>query len=128
MENIITLFFRQDTAPIVVAIIGVFGFMMANIKKYNKKLIEVYEAQKIKGYQLEKIDKNEANITLIIGAVGSLLQYRFIAECSKIIEKGYMTFDDNELIDSLYRNYMAFGLNGAGKKLYREVVNLPIKK
>lgn len=59
-------------------------------------------------------------------ALLGLLHVRIYEDCRQILSKGYMTMDDYENIQFLYKPYRELGGNGTCEKLYEEVNDLGI--
>ena len=61
-------------------------------------------------------------------ALLALLHDKMYYLCQHFIEKGTITADELENIEYLYKPYEALGGNGTCKRLYEEVLRLPITK
>lgn len=61
-------------------------------------------------------------------ALLALLHDKMYYLCQYFIDKGQITTDELENIEYLYRPYEALGGNGTCKRLYEEVLRLPITK
>ena len=61
-------------------------------------------------------------------ALLALLHDKLYYLCQHFIAKGSITTDELEIIEYLYKPYSALGGNGTCRRLYEEVLKLPIKK
>ena len=61
-------------------------------------------------------------------ALLALLHDKMYYLCQHFINKGEITTDELENLEYLYKPYSALGGNGTCKRLYEEVLRLPITK
>lgn len=61
-----------------------------------------------------------------VGLVG-LLHHEVYMLCNRYIETGYISTDDLDDLNYLFRSYKALGGNGTGEVLYNKVLQLQIK-
>lgn len=64
---------------------------------------------------------------LIIEGLSSVLKHMFVSLCEDTVEKKEITSNIVDSIESLYRPYHKFNLNGKGDKLYKDCMKLPIR-
>lgn len=58
-------------------------------------------------------------------AVVGILHDKIYDLCVGYIQRGYITAEEMENLEYVYKPYVALGGNGTGKKLYEEVQGLP---
>jgi len=78
--------------------------------------------RKIRKEQQMTAAKNEAIEAGILGILHDRLQQL----CTKHLENKYITVDDLENLEKLYKPYRGLGGNGTIEKLYKRCQNLPI--
>ena len=61
-------------------------------------------------------------------ALLALLHDKLYYLCQHFISKGSITADELENLEYLYKPYSSLGGNGTCKRLYEEVLRLPIRK
>lgn len=61
-------------------------------------------------------------------ALLALLHDKIYFLCTNQIKKGYITVDELENINYLWRPYHQLGGNGTGERLYKQCCDLPIKE
>lgn len=69
---------------------------------------------------------HETDMTLKAGIVG-LLHHDIYQLCNHYLAAGYISTDDLDDLNYLFRSYKALGGNGTGEALYNRVLELPIK-
>lgn len=55
----------------------------------------------------------------------AMLHDKIYKQCSDFLEQGWISVDDLENLDYLWRGYRGLGGNGTGEVLYKKVQNLP---
>lgn len=58
----------------------------------------------------------------------AMLHDKIYGLCSGFIEQGWVSIDDLENLDYLWRGYSGLGGNGTGETLYKKVKELPNKQ
>lgn len=84
---------------------------------------------------LQEIKTQLANIQadietkLNLNTVGTLalLHYRIHKNTQRYLERGYMTINERDDLEHIYRSYEDLGGNGTAQALYEQCKNLPIK-
>lgn len=71
-----------------------------------------------------RLDKNNAERELLVG-IGHI-QLVFFG--MQYIERGWITRNEYETIQGLYKPYVKLGGNGSGTKIMSEIEELPIKE
>lgn len=70
-----------------------------------------------------RLERNGAERDLIVG-IGHV---ELVFFGMQYIERGWITRDEYETLQDLYRPYVKLGGNGSGKKIMKEIENLPIR-
>lgn len=70
-----------------------------------------------------KLERNSAERDLIVG-IGHI---ELVFFGMQYIERGWITRDEYETMQDLYRPYVKLGGNGSGKKIMNELEKLPIR-
>lgn len=71
-----------------------------------------------------RLDKNSSERELLVG-IGHV---ELVFFGMQYIERGWITRDEYETLQELYKPYVKLGGNGSGKKIMNEVEQLPIKE
>ena len=71
-----------------------------------------------------RLEKNSAERELIVG-VGHI---ELVFFGMQFIERGWITREEYETMQELYKPYVKLGGNGSGTKIMKEVENLPIRE
>ena len=90
------------------------------VKSINKIFNERREERKQAAEQMER------RITIIETGLGSLLHDRLYSLTDSYIRQGYVTLEDLENLDYIYRAYNARSDGGNGQRRYELVMKLPI--
>lgn len=104
----------------LVAIFGV-GIIGSIVRIYQlwKKSIEVKEGrQKIIDDRFLKLEKAQI----------AILHNKIYHQCTTYLDDGYISIDDLDDLNYMYRAYASLGGNGTGEHLYNSVKNLPNRK
>ena len=72
----------------------------------------------------QKIRKRSAEQRALIG----LLHERIFERCEEVIDRGYISREEYENLEYLYKPYIEMGGNGTAKRLFEEVNRMPIKE
>ena len=70
-----------------------------------------------------RLEKNSAERELIVG----IAHIELVFFGMQYLERGWITRDEYETMQDLYRPYVKLGGNGSGKKIMKEVENLSIR-
>lgn len=70
-----------------------------------------------------RLERNNAERELIIG-IGHI---ELVFFGMQYIERGWITRDEYETMQALYKPYVKLGGNGSGTKIMKELENLPIR-
>lgn len=70
-----------------------------------------------------RVDKNNSERELLIG-IGHI---ELVFFGMQYIERGWITRDEYETMQGLYKPYIKLGGNGSGTKIMNEIEKLPIK-
>ena len=70
-----------------------------------------------------RLEKNSAERELIVG----LAHIELVFFGMQYLERGWITRDEYETLQDLYKPYVKLGGNGSGKKIMNEIENLPIR-
>ena len=70
-----------------------------------------------------RLERNNAERELIVG-IGHI---ELVFFGMHYIERGWITRDEYETMQGLYEPYVKLGGNGSGKKIMKELENLPIR-
>lgn len=70
-----------------------------------------------------RLERNSAERELIVG-IGHV---ELVFFGMQYIERGWITRDEYETLQDLYKPYIKLGGNGSGKKIMKEIENLPIR-
>lgn len=73
-------------------------------------------------------DKTEERFKNLEFANVALLHDKIYQQCSNFIDSGFISLDDLENLEYLWRGYKNLGGNGTGEILYNKVKDLPNKK
>lgn len=71
-----------------------------------------------------RLERNNAERELIIG-IGHI---ELVFFGMQFIERGWITRDEYETMQDLYKPYVKLGGNGSGTKIMKEIENLPIRE
>lgn len=71
-----------------------------------------------------RLEKNSAERDLIIG-IGHI---ELVFFGMQFLERGWITRDEYETMQDLYKPYVKLGGNGSGTKIMKEIENLPIRE
>lgn len=71
-----------------------------------------------------RLEKNSAERELIIG-IGHI---ELVFFGMQFLERGWITRDEYETMQDLYKPYVKLGGNGSGTKIMKEIENLPIRE
>lgn len=71
-----------------------------------------------------RVDKNNSERELLIG-IGHV---ELVFFGMQYIERGWITRDEYETMQGLYKPYIKLGGNGSGTKIMNEIEQLPIKE
>lgn len=72
----------------------------------------------------KRLERNSAERELIIG-IGHI---ELVFFGMQYINRGWITRDEYETMQELYKPYVKLGGNGSGTKIMKEVENLPIRE
>lgn len=61
-------------------------------------------------------------------ALLALLHFRLYANAEDTLRKGFTTVAEVEDLENLYKAYKSLGGNGTGEKLYKDSMDLPVRK
>ena len=70
-----------------------------------------------------RLEKNSAERELIVG----IAHIELVFFGMQFLERGWITRDEYETLQGLYSPYVKLGGNGSGKKIMKEIENLPIR-
>lgn len=73
-------------------------------------------------------NEQEQRFTNLEFASKSILHDKLFTRCEEIIKRGYITVDELDNLDYLYRAYKGLGGNGTGDVLMKKVQKLAIRK
>ncbi|EOS7870849.1 hypothetical protein D7L76_RS07155 [Enterococcus hirae] len=71
--------------------------------------------------------KTEERFQKIESANLALLHDKIYQQCSYFLEKGWVSIDDLENLEYIWKGYKELGGNGTGEALYNKVIALPHK-
>ena len=71
-----------------------------------------------------RLEKNSAERELIVG----IAHIELVFFGMQFLERGWITRDEYETMQDLYRPYVKLGGNGSGRKIMKEIENLPIRE
>ena len=71
-----------------------------------------------------RLEKNSAERELIVG-IGHI---ELVFFGMQFLERGWITRDEYETMQELYKPYVKLGGNGSGTKIMKEIENLPIRE
>lgn len=71
-----------------------------------------------------RVEKNSAERELIVG-IGHI---ELVFFGMQFLERGWITRDEYETMQDLYKPYVKLGGNGSGTKIMKEIENLPIRE
>lgn len=71
-----------------------------------------------------RLDKNNSERELLVG-IGHI---ELVFFGMQYIERGWITREEYETMQGLYKPYMKLGGNGSGTKIMKEIEELPIKE
>lgn len=89
-----------------------FGSIITIVSKIFKSSLKSREETELRFKNLEF-----ANI--------AMLHDKIYKQCSDFLEQGWISVDDLENLDYLWRGYKGLGGNGTGETLYNKVKDLP---
>ena len=72
----------------------------------------------------KKLERNNSERELLVG-IGHV---ELVFFGMQYIERGWITRDEYETLQELYKPYVKLGGNGSGKKIMNEVEQLPMKE
>ena len=70
-----------------------------------------------------RLEKNSAERELIVG----IAHIELVFFGMQFLERGWITRDEYETMQGLYKPYVKLDGNGSGKKIMKEIENLPIR-
>lgn len=71
-----------------------------------------------------RLERNNAEMELILG----IAHIELVFFGMQYIDRGYISRDEYETLQDLYKPYVKLGGNGSGKKIMDEVEKLPIRE
>lgn len=71
-----------------------------------------------------RLERNSAERELIVG-IGHI---ELVFFGMQFLERGWITRDEYETMQGLYKPYVKLGGNGSGTKIMKEIENLPIRE
>ena len=71
-----------------------------------------------------RLEKNSAERELIVG----IAHIELVFFGMQFLERGWVTRDEYETMQDLYKPYVKLGGNGSGRKIMKEIENLPIRE
>lgn len=71
-----------------------------------------------------RLERNNAERELIVG-IGHI---EIVFFGMQFLERGWITRDEYETMQELYKPYVKLGGNGSGTKIMKEIENLPIRE
>lgn len=71
-----------------------------------------------------RLERNSAERELIVG-IGHI---ELVFFGMRYLERGWITRDEYETMQDLYKPYIKLGGNGSGTKIMKEIENLPIRE
>lgn len=72
-------------------------------------------------------DQTENRFKRLEYANVAILHDKIYKQCSEFLEQGWISIDDLENLEYLWRGYRELGGNGTGETLYKKVLDLPNK-
>lgn len=124
MNEFIELFGNVTIAKVVVFFMAISWLGEKAWWLWKKVLVIVGTRQK-EITAKEQAEKNWIKLACLQEACGALLQLSLFTETQRILNQGYISTADLELINTMYKPYHEMGLNGTGTKLYNECIALP---
>lgn len=109
-----------EVNSLILAIFGVSVFSI--LLKILEALRQAKESRYIKQ---EQVNQRFENIEL---AQLAMLHNKIYRQCAEHLEDEYISVDDLDDLDYLFRGYKGLGGNGTGETLYNKVKALPNKK
>ena len=98
------------------------SFLMAiGLGGFLKIFHNIYKA--VKGNK----DQTENRFKRLEYANVAILHDKIYKQCSEFLEQGWISIDDLENLEYLWRGYRELGGNGTGETLYKKVLDLPNK-
>jgi len=70
-----------------------------------------------------RLERNSAERELVVG----IAHIELVFFGMQFLERGWITRDEYETLQDLYNPYVKLGGNGSGKKIMKEIENLPIR-
>ncbi|HCS93138.1 MAG TPA: hypothetical protein DIW15_00315 [Bavariicoccus seileri] len=105
-------------------ILSIFGMGVFTI--LWKGLSVITKAMKDKAEAKKKIaDNTESRFKNIEDGMVAMLHSRIYKMCSEYLNDGWISFDDLDDLDYLFKSYKALGGNGTGETIYNKVKDLP---
>lgn len=104
----------MDYTAIIIALIGLFG--SGGIWTYLDHRRHRREERAERKTQAEQAQTD---------AIIALARIELIRESLRHIEKGYITIEEADAIEALFKPYEILGGNGNGKRLYHQAMDLP---
>ena len=86
-------------------------------------LTSVFASSGLWAFLGSKLERNNAERELIVG-IGHI---ELVFFGMQYIERGWITREEYETMQGLYKPYIKLGGNGSGTKIMKEVENLPIR-
>lgn len=87
--------------------------------------------ENIRHYQQAKqklLEDNQLQRSTVVEALKALLHDSLETHCVEAEDRGYITYDEIETINNVYKPYHALGGNGAGTDFYQRALQLPHKR
>lgn len=75
----------------------------------------------------EKLNNIEQKQELIKQGTLAILHYRIYEDANKYIAQGYITTEQIDDLEHLFKPYKALGGNGTAESLYKKCLDLPLK-
>lgn len=123
------------------AIVGGLGWMIKNIyEKKEKDIEDQKEFLKISQQNQQNIERNleiikqnyerslenEHKVDALVASQKVLMRESLIAKHDIYVEKGFLTTEEFDDYEEMYKCYEALKGNGTGHKMYLEVCEIPI--
>lgn len=87
-------------------------------------LTSIFSATGVGGLIWKQVTHNKRQDNALL----ALLHFRLYANAEDTLRKGFTTVAEVEDIENLYKAYKSLGGNGTGEKLYKDSMNLPVRK
>lgn len=127
MEYVLKAFGDIRLEIIIIFIVALI-FIIKSGKKAVKKIIDINGAVDALRKSLDEVEKMAEVLSYVEEGTKGMLRFKINKYCMEIIERGFVIPIELDELNGIYKPYIDLGGNGQTKKMYEEVLKLPIRK